>query len=142
MKRHHLLLLFAPACLVGACGGIMDGGDTRVLGTVEFYNDPVAIAVPEEVAAGVEFSVSVRTYGGGCERMGPTETLKRGDTIFVEPYDFTKAGVATICTRELKLFDHSATLMSPSAGDLTVVIRGMAEPAGSMRTYPHDVVVR
>ncbi len=142
MGSRPLRIGLVAALASAGCTGILDGGESRVLGTVQFYSDPVVIEVPDSVHRAEDFVVTVRTYGGGCERIGPTESETRADTIFVAPYDFTTRGVGTECTAILRLFDHSITLSWPSAGDLTVVIRGMEEPSGQERRYVRRVAVR
>jgi hypothetical protein len=124
-----------------ACTGTFDADQSRVLGTVAFYSQPVVVQVPGNVAPGAPFDVRVHTYGGGCERIGPTEAETRGDTIVVSPYDFTEPA-GTPCPDILYTFEHSVTLSWPFAGDLTVVVRGREEPAGVERRYVREVAVR
>jgi hypothetical protein len=142
MWRASLLLVLSVALSMAACKEATGVGEAKVLGTVEFYGDPLVVTIPDTIAVGATFEVAVRTYGGGCETIGPTETTVRGDTIVVAPYDFTTQGVDVVCTMELKHFHHSVSLSWPTAGDLHVLVRGWVEPAGAERTYPYRVVAQ
>lgn len=139
MRRANLLVALWAVLLVAACKPATGIGEVKVLGTVEFYGDPLVVTIPDTIAVGATFEVTVRTYGGGCETMGPTETTVRGDTILVVPYDFTTRGVDVLCTLELKHFHHSVTLSWPTAGEVHLLVRGWVEPAGVERSYPYRV---
>jgi len=141
MQRVRVLIVLTATAVGGACAGALESDEAKVLGTVEFHGDPAVIVVPDTAGVGIGVPVSVRTYGGGCERIGPTEISLEADTTFVEPYDYTKKGVALICTMELKLFNHTTTLSWPTAGRRVVAIRGVVEPSGEVRTYLRTVVV-
>lgn len=132
----------APALLLVACSDTAGVQQTEVLGTVEFYRDPIVVAVPDTVQRGAPFEVSVATYGGGCMWIGPTKTMIWGNTIVVAPYDSTLVGKDAVCTLELKTFPHTVTLAWPSSGEVTVAIHGLVRPTGVERTYLRTVVVR
>ena len=147
MKRRTLpaisaALLLALAGLLAACDDPTGPDEVLVVGTVDFYEEPVVIEVPDTVAAGEPFAVGVRTYGGGCERLGPTEVEALEDGVRVTPRDWTTVDPDVACTTELKLFEHEATLTWSTPGEITVRIRGREEPAGVERTFARTVVVR
>lgn len=128
--------------VLAACAQPAEPGESRVLGVVDFYQDSVVVDVPDTATAGQEVRIMVRTYGGGCERMGPTETQQRGDTVFVTPWDFTVRGPHVACTDILRMFDHTASAAWSHAGQRVVVVRGMEEPAGVERRWVRVVHVR
>jgi len=142
MRLNAFRLGTLTALSVAACTAVLDIGESRVLGAVQFYGDSVVIEVPETVAASEDFLIKVRTYGGGCERIGLTEVETKVDTVIISPYDFTKRGAGIVCTDVLKIFEHSAMVAWPRVGELTVIIRGIEEPAGTERQYLRRVMIR
>ena len=56
-------------------------------GTVEFYDQPITIEVPEAATVGVPVVVTVGTFGGGCTAQGPTEVGVSGLAATVQPMD-------------------------------------------------------
>jgi hypothetical protein len=112
------------------------------LGAVEFYDHPAVIELPDTVRVGEAFLARVRTYGSGCDRLGPTVVTSRGDTLVVEPYDLTTRGQSVPCDDILKTFDHAETTAWPVPGVLTVLVRGIEQPGGERRRYVREIVVR
>lgn len=139
------LLAIAPFLLsTSACGALLEppSGEATVVGIVEFHGDPVVIDVPDTVDASVPFTVGVRTYGGGCERIGPTEVTVEAQSAVVVPYDYTQSAEDVACTAELKTFEHQVALRLDVPGQATVTIRGRELPSGDVREYPRQVWVR
>lgn len=141
MNRKPIRLLHVTALILVAtgCTALLGPGETRRLGVIDFYQDPVVIAVPDTVQAGAAFEVSVRTYGGGCITKGDTETQVEGLTAEVRPYDLHSG--AEVCTDELRIFDHRATLAFEQAGLAEVRFHGREMPADSVVTIVRSVVV-
>ena len=145
MDTLRRLLVAAPRAISStACGALLEppSGEALIVGTVAFHGDPVVIEVPDTVVAGVPFTVGVHTYGGGCERMGPTELTVDARSAVVVPYDFTETGDDVACTAILKTFDHEVALRLDVPGEATVTIRGREEPSNTVREYPRRVWVR
>lgn len=136
------MCLSVPALVLLAtgCTALLGPGETRRLGVIDFYQEPVVIAVPDTVQAGAAFEVSVRTYGGGCITEGETETRVEGLSADVRPYDLHSG--AGVCTDELRIFDHQATLAFEQEGVGEVRFHGREMPADSLVTYVRPVVVR
>ena len=133
---------FAVTALLVSCDAVLGPNEELVVGTVAFYNSPIVIELPDTVSASVPFVVRVRTYGGGCERIGPTETTVDELTALVTPYDYTRIGDDVICTMILKRFDHEVLLRLEIVGEGTVTIRGKEEPGGGVFESPHTVWVQ
>lgn len=129
----------AIAVLVAGCERTAGPDERRKTGTIRFFEDPVLTRVPDTVAAGRSFSVSIRTYGGGCVRKGDTEVAQEERSATVTPFDVHSG--ANVCTAELKLFEHTATVTFRSPGSATVRFRGRAEPGDSVVTVSRPVVV-
>lgn len=139
MRRFPPFLL---AALASACTSITEPEETRVVGSVWFYQQPVVVVVPDTVDAGVPFTVRVHTYGGGCERKGETEAYVRGDSAIVFPFDYTYQGEEYGCEDILKVFEHATTLTFADRGTARVEVHGRAFPENEPRTDVRDVVVR
>lgn len=127
--------------LATACYDPLGPREELVIGTVAFYSEPVEIDVPHTVQAGVPFPVQVRTYGGGCERIGPTEVTSRDGGALVVPRDFTTTGPGIACADVLKWFDHEAQVVLQTPGSSTVTIRGRVEPDDRIEDFVRTVVV-
>lgn len=144
MKR--ILLLGLVAFALG-CNLPTWVEEVRVVGVVVgFQDDDPHIVVPDTVQAGADFTVSVRTYGGGCERQGSTELEVDGLGATVTPYDITLRGVNVACTAVLKSFTHKATLRFVESGTARVTVRGReggrAGHGDGLVTFERTVVVR
>jgi hypothetical protein len=138
------LLVVALTTTLAACDVLSIAPEERlVVGAVAFYavGDPF-IDLPDTVDASVPFAVTVHTYGGGCERIGPTETTVEASAALVVPYDYTVSSPGIACTDILNVFQHVAVLRLDLAGAATVTIRGREEPSGALREYPRPVWVR
>jgi hypothetical protein len=129
------LLLILPACQ------LVTGGDTeRRLGTIDFYSDPVRVSVPDTVFAGVAFNVGVVTYGGGCVTRGDTEAWVNGMESQVTVYDNERSG-GGVCTDELRMLEHTASLQFAQPGTATVRVRGWKEPEREEVTVTRTILV-
>jgi 3,4-dihydroxy-2-butanone 4-phosphate synthase len=84
------------------------------------------VVVPAQVNAGASFQVNITTYGGGCERQGETEVSVSQQTRIadVTPYDETNVA-AEVCTQELKMFSHTATVRFEQPGTAVVRVHGV-----------------
>jgi hypothetical protein len=84
------------------------------------------VVVPAQVTAGAHFQVNITTYGGGCERQGKTEVSvsQPTRTADVTPYDETNVA-AEVCTQELKMFSHTATVRFEQPGTAVVRVHGV-----------------
>ena len=138
--RMFFSLLAAP--LLISCDAVLGPREELVVGTVAFYDDPVVIEVPDTVAASVPFMVKVRTYGGGCERLGPTEATVDMLTALVIPYDYTIVDDDGVCTSILKMFSHEVLLQLGVVGEAALTIRGKEEPGGGWFQSQRTVWVR
>jgi hypothetical protein len=127
-------LLLAAVLLAAGCNGAerfspadpaagADGaGMVTVLGAIKGYNnDDPRIDVQVN---GRTVEVTVSTYGGGCHRLGATETQVVGMSALVVPFDHT-APPGTPCTRQLVEMRHRATLGFASAGTARIRVRGI-----------------
>ena len=119
----RLGLLVLP--LVLACGGTTatapDQG--RRLGMIAGFqsNDPHITVVP----SGRTVTVSVTTYGGGCESQGETEVVVNGLNAVVTPYDYTKVPVGGACTDILRSFVHTTSIQFAGPGTAQITVRGL-----------------
>ena len=127
------------ASLLIACGSTTEPQPREQLGVISFYGDPVVIDVPDTVAAGVPFEVSVRTYGGGCISKARTDVRMEGDTVHVRPFD--RHSGHDVCTDILHMFDHRAQVTLDAAGAFEFVFHGRAEPGDAAVSFHRTVIV-
>jgi hypothetical protein len=84
---------------------------------------------PDTVEVGVEFSVYVRTYGGGCVEKGDTRVEVAGQTISVWSYDIDTG--ASVCSDVLHHFSHDASAIVAAAGPILLRVYSWEEPGSS-----------
>lgn len=135
----QILTATVLALTVSACSGVVDPIGGKRLGVIAFHGDPVVVEVPDTVEAGVPFEVSVRTYGGGCISKNGTDLRVDGLTADVRPYDNHSGH--QICTDELRVFVHRATLAFGAAGRAEVRFHGTEKPSGSAIVVARTVIV-
>ncbi|HET7464298.1 MAG TPA: hypothetical protein VFJ82_23775 [Longimicrobium sp.] len=139
-KLSFALLAVLCGCRLDPTGG---GEATRRLGTIQFHADPVRIEAPGSVQAGVPFTVRVITYGGGCVTQGDTEASATAGEAQVTVYDRAHdPGPNGVCTMELRMFEHTATLQFANPGAATLRVRGWKEPDQQEITVTRPIVVQ
>jgi hypothetical protein len=110
------------------------------VGVIASHGDPVVITLPDTVEVGESFSVSVRTYGGGCTNLDRTEARSDGMNTDITPYDAHSG--ARICPDILKWFDHIATIAVQQPGRAQIRVHGRKLPDDVRITELREVVVR
>ena len=136
------LIVIAASVLLTSCDSVTGPNERLVVGTVAFFSDAVVIEVPDTVSVSVPFFVSVRTFGGGCERVGPTEVAIDALRADVTPFDYTVGGPGVECTLQLKFLEHEGLVTFAIPGSATVTIRGKQEPGDLPFERIHPVWVR
>jgi hypothetical protein len=101
--------------------------EARLLAAIDFGDERTkdAITAPETVAAGKDFQIEIKSFGGGCERGGDTGTVVTENSADVMVYDFTSAthpGVA--CTMIFKTIPHTVTLRFTKTGEALIRVWG------------------
>jgi len=118
------------AMLAAGCASAMRSGPVeRNAAVLQFYREPVVIEVPGSATAGQAFSVTIRTYGGGCVREGYTEVSVQGRTAQLRPRDM-QSDSAEVCTAELRTFRHESRVTFDQPGRATVRIHGAQVTTG------------
>ena len=135
------LIVIAASVLLTSCDSVTGPNERLVVGTITL-SDPVVIEVPDTVSVSVPFSVSVRTFGGGCMRVGPTEVVINGLDAQVTPFDYTVVGDGVLCIQIVSSFDHEASLTFATVGSATITIRAKQEPGDLPFERIHPVWVR
>jgi hypothetical protein len=121
--------------------GTSRAGEGRQVGVLAFHGDTAQVTVPQTVAVGEPATVVVTTYGGGCIRTGDMEVQVTGLVAELTPYDhFPPAGA--ICTADLRLNRHTATVQFTQRGRATVRVRGRELPSGRVITAVREITVR
>lgn len=138
--RCLLLPVMVAGVVTTGCSGVLGLDAEKRPGIIAFYDDPVVVDVPDTVEVGAPFEVSVRTYGGGCIRKDGTEVEEDGLRIQIRPYDIHSG--ASICTAELRLFDHRVTVSFGRAGVGEIQVHGWEMPADSSLRLGYTVIVQ
>lgn len=131
----------AAVFALAACSLTTEPQDRLIVGTVLFHGDTLVVDVPESARVDEPFEVRIRTYGGGCEEMGPTRLDLRSDTVVVTPWERTSAREGVACADVLKTFDHRASITPLQPGRVIVRFRGRVEPADTLASFPFAVPV-
>lgn len=98
------------------------------------------IVAPDSAAVGADFTVSLKTSGGGCNKAGyTTSTLVDSLTAEIRPYDYYQINPSA-CTLILATFLHATTVQFPKAGIATLHVIGAYND--STITTTRTVVVR
>jgi hypothetical protein len=116
--------------------------EDRLVGILAERDGATDVAVPDTVASGVPFVVSVKTVGGACVRKDETELELSGSTATVTPYDryaIPRPGLG--CLPTATAFDHATTVTFMTSGDASVVIRGREEGTNTILEFAYAVVV-
>lgn len=105
-----LTALGAIVLFTVGCNSVFSGSDWSVrIGTLAGGPDGSVIEVPEAVTEGEQFTVQVRTTGGGCDRAAGTQVATTGGVITVTPTDSIYVG-DDACPAVVRSFEHEATL--------------------------------
>jgi hypothetical protein len=137
---NYMIPMLLAVVASAACDALSIGGEQRQVGTISFYHDPIVIDVPDTVSAGASFTVSVRTYGGGCVRQGETELVIRELSAEIRPYDIHTG--ANVCTDILKFLNHQTAVQFNRTGRAEVRIIGRREPEDTAVVITRTVEVR
>ena len=121
--RHAGILLVAGAAVSpGACDGVLDVQEFRVVGE---YNpdlyDPEP-EVPRTMNVGRPSEITVWTTGNSCVRGGDTEVVITGRTAVVTPYDIVRVGDFG-CYDEGREFQHKVNVAFDDPGTWNVLFR-------------------
>ena len=122
------LIFVLAGLLVSACG-ILGPDEKLVIGAIDIFNldDIDPLVVPDSVAVGKEFLVTVTTTGGGCYRAGNrTDVEIQGNVATITPYDYRYIG-GDACILPLYYFTHETTLRFTEAGEAKVILRGRGD---------------
>ena len=146
-RASALALLSVVACsnVTGADERYVDGVRYERRPSVLAYanGDAPKISAPDTVQAGVPFSVTVTTYGGGCIVPGETATIRSGSTVEVRPFEwFVAPGQSVGCTLELRFLPHTVSVTLPARGTARLRVIGRQQPEGAMVSVDRVIVVR
>jgi hypothetical protein len=156
-SRRGWLAPLALAVLVASCGSLTQpepsspalsleqplptvAGKTALrAGNIRFYGDPLIVDVPPSATAGVPFTMSVTTYGGGCIAEAETVVQVNGWRADVVPYQRVSIG---LCTQELRITKREASVTFAVPGQAVVRVIGRDQPADELIEVKRIVVVR
>lgn len=139
IQRHFPVATLALLAVLAGCSVITGPDESRRVGVIDFHDQPVEVAVPDTVSAGVDFEVSAVTYGGGCVSADDTEVEVDGLFAQVVPYDLHRRQEA--CPDVLRTFEHRALVRFDEPGTAEVRVVGRREPGNSLAVVVRQVVV-
>jgi hypothetical protein len=119
--------------LLNACAAATGPGWSREIGYL-VVDDPhlPTLQLPDSVAAGIDFTAVVTTYGSSsCTRAADVEIELGEREARLVPYDFMPPP-GTPCTRDLRGFPREVVLRFAAPGDAVVRVVG--------RTFRGDTV--
>lgn len=116
----------------------------RQLAYINFFAEPGLIETPDTVGAATPFTVTVRTFGGGCIDQGDTQSSIVGSTVEVRPFDIFATYVPSNygCPDILRYYAHSVSIRLDQRGPATIRVIGRVAPGDSLTTIGHAIVVR
>jgi len=156
-KHRRRLAPLALAVLLASCGSLTQpdpsssalsleqplptvvGKTALRAGNIRFYGDPLIVDVPASATAGVPFTVSVTTYGGGCIAEAETVVQVNGWRAHVVPYQRVSIG---LCTQELRITKREASVTFAVPGQAVVRVIGRKQPEDELIEVERIVVVR
>lgn len=93
----------------------------RVLGTLDVGDGPQISLTSQNQS----LSIAITTYGPSCYRKGETEVEVNGLRAVVKPYNYAPLP-GSPCTRDLRAFEHTATIRFGQSGTARVVVHGLS----------------
>jgi hypothetical protein len=130
------------ALLLGACAMPLptETSESRDIGFIRGFNtDDPRISMPDSVARGASFDVTVVSYGNGCVSRHSTQLLLQPSGATVIPFDATKRHFA--CPDILLSLEHRATLHFQTPGERRIVFRGRTLPDSTIISVERTVTV-
>ena len=116
------------------------------VGVVDFYARGPAgvIDAPASVRAGRDFTVTVRTFGGGCVSAAGAAVTYHGAALelaVVVPYDNARVPPGTMCTEALTRPARDLTLRFVTPGTAAIRVEGRRQPEGGRAAVEVAVAV-
>jgi hypothetical protein len=116
------------------------------VGIIDFYANGTAgvVEAPASVQVGRDFTVTVRTFGGGCvSAAGASVTYHRPELTLavIVPYDNSRLPPGTPCADVLTRPARDVTLRFTTPGTATIRVEGRREPDGGRAVVEVPVTV-
>jgi hypothetical protein len=127
---HHVICaLGAFAITVSACNLLDPSFSEPAL--IVFYGDTAQINAPDTVTHSTPFEISVQTFAGGCtRRVARTEQSVAGSFVEIRPYNETVRN--DVCTDDLLILVHRATVRLDKPGAATIRVVAEQRPVGNV----------
>ena len=139
----YVVAVSLTAALLGACNLTDSRQMQQQPGLLRIAaEDSINFVAPDTVLINASFTFSVTTFGGGCDRKGPTDvlTLANGSSEF-RPFDITELSRDQPCPAVVQTFTHTGTASVPQAGSKTITLFGR-DWNGLMTSRARTVVVK
>lgn len=136
-------LSFLIAFLAG-CSSTTDPNPDRerVIGIIGIYQGkttPGVLLVPDTVALGSTFKVTITTYGSSsCTRPNGAEVIIKDGVAEIIPYDYKIT--SGFCTADLRAFPRDVQLRFGARGEALVRVQGRSV-YGGIETVERRIVV-
>ncbi len=131
------------AALLGACNLTDTRTHMQRPGLLRLAEaDSINFVAPDTVAINTDFDISVTTFGGSCDTMGPTDVLPlTNGSIDFKPFDITDVVPEKSCPLEIHSFVHTGTLRVSVAGPKSITLWGR-DWNGLLTTRVKTVVIK
>jgi hypothetical protein len=93
-------------------------------GIIEYFGESADVVDAPAAVAGEPFTVTVATYGGGCEMADSLEVSLAADGAELAPYDRTYIPAGSACTTVLRRFPRTTELVFEAPGEKTLTVHG------------------
>jgi hypothetical protein len=98
------------------------------------------VTAPDTAKRLQPITVTITSYGGGCISQGETDVAISDLQAEIRPYRYEVVGPDVVCTLELRVFEHVATLQFAKLGTATIRVLGERQP-GTEAIEVHRLVV-
>ena len=122
-----------------ACSSPFEQRSERVIGILDAGAGPFPLSLPDTAHAGVPFTITVTTFGGGCDQADGADVRASDLSVDVTPYDRLPAA-GTICVAILRTLPRPVPLTFGTTGTAVVRVHGRG-PNGAV-TVQGTVEVR
>ena len=144
MKSTRLLACLSVAVMGCSATAPARPRSERQPAYIRFFAEPSFIDTPDAVNAATPFTVTVRTFGGGCIDQGDTQSSIVGSTVEVRPFDIFATNLPSnyACPDILRYYAHSVSIRLDQRGSATIRVIGRVAPGDTITTFERAIVVR
>lgn len=134
-----IFLISVAAC--SASNGVGPGTTIRRPAAIAFTGDSSSLLVPTTARENEPFTVTFKTYYGGCESAAQTDVTTSPMTVEIRPFENEDQRPNVSCPSILIVESHSVEVTFLSVGTGHVILRGQKDAAGTQVAIDRPVIV-